>query len=48
MAGTSPQLTRMEVELLAVALTLVGGLEGAAKEKKVCQNIIVTRAIITE
>ena len=38
MAGTSPQMTRMEVELSTVALTLLGGLEGAVMEESKLQR----------
>ena len=34
MAGTSLQLTRMEVEFSTVALVLVGGCDGAVTWKK--------------
>ena len=33
MADTSPQLTRMEVELSATPVILLGGLKGAVKEE---------------
>ena len=43
MADTSLQLTRMEVELSAVAVTLVGGLEGAGREG----IIIIIRLLVS-
>ena len=39
MAGTSFQMTWMEVELTTVALTLLGGLEGAVMEESKTESI---------